>query len=217
MRYAVLVLYIEISTNPKYKFDTISSDGVQYNSNTGEYVNNGNANVIIEGNTSFKYFAYNSGTNLVTFTLHSNKQGSAVYGLKVVNQWFTDIEKIKDIKSLKLEKEEISNFMKKETFGHYLNDVKLDNNKLILTYDYYIGKDISLMFANELFALIDDLEMIEFNTSFSKFIKNVNDPITYEHTEYELDESIPLTYSRDNFKDTSLNLSLEELRKYLGK
>lgn len=207
---------LEISTSPKYKAKLFVPNALVYNSQLEDYQSGNGSEVEEKDKSSFNYIP-NGGTTVVTFTLHSERQGKAVYALKVVEQYVSDIEKIKETKNLNLDKVAIFNYMKEETFGQYLNDVRLENNKATLIYDYYIPEYASLMFANELFALVDDLEEIEFRTTFNKFIKNVNDPITYEHTEYELDNVIPVNYSRNSFTDTFWNLTLEELRTYIGK
>ena len=207
---------VEIFTSPKYKAKLFSPSALVYNWQTEGY-QAGNGSIInAEEKNRFSYMP-NSQTTVVTFTLYSETQGQAVYGLKTIEQYIIDIDRLKETKNLSLDKEAIFDYMKDETFGQYLNEVRLDGKKVTLIYDYFIQQYASLMFANELFTLVDDLEEIEFRTNFNKFIKNVNDPITFEHSEFELDNIAPVRYTRNSFVDTYWNLTLEELRGYIGK
>lgn len=208
--------YAQIQTEPKYKVKGFSSSTLRYNTVFEEY-EPGNGSIISEEDKTVASYPIEATTTLVTITLYSETQGTATYGLKTIESYYIDIDEVKELGKLDFNKDSIESFLKEQTYGRFLNNTEIENNKLTITYDYYIDKSARMMYTNILFALIQDLDEIEFKFLQDKYVQSSTDPDTYITTYTESDNLEPIAYSRNSFIDTYLDLPLEELEAYLRK
>lgn len=207
---------LELKTEPKYKVKGFTTNALRYNKDAEDY-QSGNGTILGEEGKSKMSYYIDTDTNLVTVTLYSETQGMAVYGFKTINSYYVDYNKLKEIGNLELDKDSVSGLLKDLTYGRFLNDIQIENNRLILTYDYSVDSRAIQAYTNMLFAVIDNLEEVEFRFSYDKYTKSNTDPITYQTTYTDMDSIEPIIYSRNSFIDTYLNLPLEELKAFLGK
>lgn len=165
--------------------------------------------------SEFNYILSTFFTNYTTVLLFTDKQGSAQYAFKSVSGMINEADKVKEIKKLDFEKGKIENFLKDMSYGSYLNNLEIQNNKVIVTYDYYISKLTTSSLALDIFTLIDEVQEIEFKFSFNKYAKSVkNENSTYDIL--KLDKVEPVIYNRENFKSEELT-TISEFKEYINK
>lgn len=207
---------IEICTLPKYKVKGFTTNRIKYQYLNENYESTDYNTGYDKDKTKISYYL-DSDTSLLTVTIYSENQGEAVYGLKIINTVYSNINKAKELGSLNFDKESIFNYLKEQTYGRYLNNIEIDNNRVVLTYDYVIDSRARQMYSNLLFALISDLDEIEFKSSFDKYVEGYQDPDYLTMTYTDKDILDPMVYSRNSFIDTYLDLPLEELEAYFRK
>lgn len=158
--------------------------------------------------------SYSSDTGYVEVTLKSEKQGSATYLLKAVSATNFPLEKIKTEK-LSKNSEEIEKYLKDTEYGHFLNNVQVEEDKVKVTFDYWMNDQVTLNCSAIIFALLNDVNEIEYNFLQDKYIERDYNYETSETETFNFDKAEPVIYNRDKFI-TKQGLTIRELQDYIN-
>lgn len=197
---------------PKYKNNGLIQTTYTYN--TFSIEPSTNTNPIAVGNaTAFKP-TMQYGTNYVEITLNS-EQGYATYIFKFVDIHNINVDKL-NTDTMSATPEKIQEYLKTCSYSKYLNNVKVENDKVVIAYDYWINKEVTDDFALTLFATIDEINEIEFDFLYNKYATTTWNEETQKNDITIIDSMEPHIYKRDSFKLND-RFSIEELKGYLGR
>lgn len=203
---------VNIQTIPKYKNNGLIETCYSY----VEYSKGPNINtyqIAVGNNTTFRPIIQ-SGTNYIELTLNS-KQGVATYIFKFIDFRNVNLDRLK-IEKLSKNAENIQEYLKTCDYARFLNNVKVENNKIIIDYDYWIRKEVTSEFALVLFTVLDEIDEIEFNFLYDKYAKTEWNIETQKDDITTFDKVEPHRYIRDGFK-TPERVSIKELKEYLNR
>ena len=80
----------------------------------------------------------------------------------------------------------------------------------VLAYKYYISEDAMNVLAQGIFALVDEVDEINFDFTYNKYVKTEN------NKNVEFDKIDTVTYDRLNFK-SFIGMTIEEFKEYINR
>lgn len=203
---------VNIQTVPKYKCNGLIENCYVY-SGYDEKPGIHTGSIVVGTATKFKP-TVQYGTNYIELTLNSD-QGVATYIFKFIDLRNVNLDRLK-IGKLSTNAENIQEYLKTCDYARFLNNVKVENNKIIIDYDYWIGKEVTSEFALVLFTALDEVDEIEFNFLYDKYAKSEWNIETQKDDITTFDKVEPHRYIRDGF-ETSERVSIKELKEYLNR
>lgn len=168
----------------------------------------------IQPSEEFWFGSISYGTNYNEITLNSDKQGMATYIFKSIETANFALDKLKTAKLTNAD--DVKKFFSEESGGQFLKDVKIEGNKIKLDYEYFMQKDVISDYACEIFALMDNINEIEYNFLHNKYLHSKYNYDTDETEMENFDKAEPVIYKRDGFK-TYYDVSIKELQDYIKK
>lgn len=206
---------MSFKTEPEYKNCGFVETGYQglYDSTDEIYYSSSTTNQVSK--IEYVMATGSSNTEYVEVTLKSEKQGSATYLLKVVDTTNFPLKKIKTEK-LSKNAEEIEKYLKDTEYGHFLNGVQVEENKVKISYDYWVNDTLTSDCSAIIFTLLDDVNEIEYTFLQDKYIERNYNYETDNTDTLNFDKVEPVIYSRDKFI-TKQGLRISELQDYINK
>lgn len=203
-----------LQTEEKYKIDSVYDERFKWNGTQYQNVGGGTAGPKYEDNTKIDANASSSmeGKFIIKYYVQYKKQGYVTYVIRadvLEKQYLKDKN---EFLSTKLEeKDKIEELVKSLKYSQIFNSINVENNNLIIKYEYFLNENTTLTNNAILFTCIEGIENIVY--------KAVN-PKTYYYengTGTMKKESLDnITVNKEEFiKETGFELT--DLQEYMEK
>lgn len=201
-----------ITSKEKYKINEIYREEYLYKNGEYQNVSGGTAITDFKDKSKIQAGASSSteGDFLIKYYVQYKKQGYVTYIFKANKLNSNCISASKSFENLKLEnKESIEKLVKQLRFNSLVKSVNVENNNLILEYEYYINDDLITNNAI-LFSCINDLENIVYTATNKKTIYYNEE--TKQSEKKELGEKI---VNRQSFQQKN-NINFQYIKNFIN-
>ncbi len=206
-----------LQTEKKYKINSVYQERYKWNGTQYQNVGGGTAGPEYDDNTKINGDAMSSesGSFLIKYYVQYKKQGYVTYIQKVTILDTNSMKASAEYMNINLENiERINELVGKLEIKELLKSVKVENNNLVIEYEYYPIEDILISNNAILFACIDNLENIVYTatnkkTFYTEKVENQYQTIYDENREN-------FTINKNDFVNYT-GIDISDLQEYIRK